>query len=229
MGWVDSLRKVAGPDKSEATPAERTEAARGVVQTSALAAAAVALAPLPILDIVAITPLQAAMVMGVGKVYGRTLDLTESKEVLVELASVCGAGLIARQVFTTATKFLLPGLGGVLSAPYAFAVTWAMGVTAIGYFEDIGGNKEKLRRVFENALAEGRRMFSKQAVEEFRRKRGSEVDSFVKSEGDPLTPEPASKESKAVPDEADAAPTSDQAPATPRSAPKRRRAPRRSS
>jgi uncharacterized protein (DUF697 family) len=228
MGWVDSLRKVAGPDKSEATPAERAEAARAVVQTSALGAAAVALAPLPILDIVAITPLQAAMVMGVGKVYGRTLDLKESKEVLVELASVCGAGLLARQVFTTATKFLLPGLGGVLSAPYAYAVTWAMGVTAIGYFEDIGGNKERLRRVFENALAEGRRMFSKQAVEEFRRKRGSEVDSFVKSDADPAPPGPAAKDAHSAPEPAAPTPSSSTDPAAPRSGPKRRRAPRRS-
>jgi uncharacterized protein (DUF697 family) len=229
MGWIDSLRKVAGPDKSLATPAEREEAARGVIQTSALGAAAVALAPLPVLDIVAITPLQAAMVMGVGKVYGRTLDLRESKEVLVELASVCGAGLLARQVFTTATKFLLPGLGGVLSAPYAYAVTWAIGVTAMRYFDDVDGNQERLRRVFENALAEGKRMFSKQAVEEFRRRRGSEVDSFVEEETAPApqaaipnAPQPAPKAKEPTGQiEPQAAPA--------RSAPKRRRAPPRRS
>ncbi len=221
MGWIDSLRKVAGADKQLATPAEREEAARGVVQTSALGAAAVALAPLPILDIVAITPLQAAMVMGVGKVYGRTLDLKEAKRVLVELASVCGAGLLARQVFTTATKFLLPGLGGVLSAPYAFAVTWAMGVTAIRYFEDVEHNEERLRRAFENALAEGRRMFSKQAVDEFRRKRGAEVDSFVRVESEDAAPPPEAG--------SDSPPAPPASPAEPKrrskAAPKRRRAP----
>ena len=217
MGWIDSLRKVAGPDRSAATPAEREEAARGVVQTSALGAAAVALAPLPILDIVAITPIQAAMVMGVGKVYGRTLDLKESKQVLVELASVCGAGLLARQVFTTATKFLLPGLGGVLSAPYAYAATWAMGVTAVRYFEDVDGNQERLRRVFENALAEGRRMFSKRAVEEFRRKQGDEVDSFVRVESDA---DPGGPPKQAG---AEAEPVEPRA--RPKPGPKRRRAP----
>jgi uncharacterized protein (DUF697 family) len=197
MGWIDTLRKAAGPDNASLSGPEREQAAKALVQVSSLGAAAITLAPLPVIDFVAITPMQASMVMAVGKVYGRTLDLKEARNVLVELASVCGAGLLARQVFTTATKVLLPGLGGVLSAPYAFAVTWAMGHTAMRYFEDREGNQGKLKRVFEDALAEGKRLFSREAVEEFRRKRGAEVDAFAKEAENPAEPEPAKAKPKA--------------------------------
>ncbi len=126
-------------------------------------------------------------------------------------------------MFTTATKLLLPGLGGVLSAPYAYAVTWAIGLTAIRYFEDVDGNQERLRRVFENALAEGKRMFSRQAVEEFRREKGTEVESFVKSD---VAPEEKSQPARS-PEAAPAKPRGVAAPSSPKrpSAPKRRRAP----
>lgn len=186
MGWLDTLKKAAqGPARTDLSPQEKARAGRELVQMSSLAAAAVALAPLPFLDIVAITPIQAAMVMAVGRVHGRELDLKEAKNVLVELASVCGAGLLARQVFATASKFLLPGLGGVLNAPYAFAVTWAMGQVAIRYFDDPELARGKLKQIFDDALAEGRRLFSREAVEEFRRKKGAEVEHFAREEAEP--------------------------------------------
>ncbi|MBS2029081.1 MAG: DUF697 domain-containing protein [Deltaproteobacteria bacterium] len=202
MGWLDTLKKAAqGPARHDLTPEQRKAAARDLVQMSSLAAGAVVLAPIPLVDFVAITPIQAAMVMAVGRVHGRVLNLKEAKSVLVELASVCGAGLLARQLFTTATKFLLPGLGGVLSAPYAFAVTWAMGQVATKYFEDPSA-RETLKQVFEDALAEGKRLFSREAVEEFRRKRGAEVDEFARDEAEaeaPAAPKPAKKAAKAKP------------------------------
>ena len=197
MGWLDTLKKAArGPSRQGLSVEEQKAASRELVQMSALAAGAITLAPLPFVDFVAITPVQAAMVMAVGRVHGRELDLTEAKSVLIELASVCGAGLLARQVFTTATKFLLPGLGGVLSAPYAFAVTWAMGQVATRYFEDPSA-RDKLKAVFEDALAEGKRLFSREAVEEFRRKRGPEVDAFAAEEAAP-TAKPKKRKSAAA-------------------------------
>jgi len=187
MGWLDTLKKAAqGPARHDLTPEERKAASRDLVQMSSLAAGAVVLAPIPLIDFVAITPIQAAMVMAVGRVHGRELELKEAKTVLLELASVCGAGLLARQLFTAATKFILPGLGGVLSAPYAFAVTWAMGQVATKYFEEPSA-RETLKQVFEDALAEGKRLFSREAVEEFRRKRGAEVDEFARDEAEPET------------------------------------------
>jgi uncharacterized protein (DUF697 family) len=183
MGWIDTLKQAAqGPGRKGLSAAQKKEASRELVQMSALAAAAVTLAPLPFVDLLAITPIQAAMVMAVGRVHGREVDLKEARSILVELASVCGTGLLAQKLFATATKLLLPGLGGVLSAPYAFAVTWAMGQVAIRYFDDAGGAREKLRQVFDDALAEGKRLFSREAVEEFRRKRGAEVDAFASAE-----------------------------------------------
>lgn len=200
MGWMDTLKRAArGPARRDLSPAQQKEAARELVQMSALAAAAVTLAPLPIVDLLAITPIQAAMVMAVGRVHGREVDLKEARSILVELAGVCGTGLLAQKVFATATKLFLPGLGGVLSAPYAFAVTWAMGQVAIGYFDEEGGAREKLKQIFDDALAEGRRLFSREAVEDFRTKRGAEVEDFARAHAAPTQqPRPAARRKPAA-------------------------------
>ena len=199
MGWVETLKRATARDPGQPlTAAEREQAVLDVLQMSSLGAAAVTYTPLPLVDLVAITPIQAAMVMALGRLHGRTLTLAEGRTILVELASVCGAGLVARQLFTAASKLLLPGIGGMLGGPYAFAVTWALGRTAEGYFEDPAGTRERLKQIFQDALAEGRRLFSKEAVEEFRRKRGGEVETFAQQEARPEPP-PADGKKEAPP------------------------------
>lgn len=184
MGWVDSLKQAVGgaaPGSAPGGEADKRASVETVIRLSALGAAAITYAPLPFVDFVAITPMQAAMVAGIGRIRGRELSMKQATDLVVELASVCGAALLARQLFTTATKVLLPGLGGFLAGPYAFAVTWAMGRTADAWFLDPTGNKERLAQVFEEALAEGKRLFSRAALDEFRRSgRAGDAEAFTR-------------------------------------------------
>jgi uncharacterized protein (DUF697 family) len=179
MSWLGTLKDAATGKTRKFSAHERERAARDLIQMSGFAAATVTYAPLPVVDFVAITPIQAAMVMALGRVYGRELTMKESTNVLIELGSVCGAGLLARQIWTAASKLILPGLGGILAGPYAFAVTWAMGRTAMKYFEDPSGSRERLKKSFTDALEEGRRFFSVEKLNEFRKKYERKVRDFA--------------------------------------------------
>jgi uncharacterized protein (DUF697 family) len=122
------------------------------------------------------------MVMAIGRIYGRELDITQSKEILLELASVCGLSMLAQKSFATVSKLLLPGLGGFLAGPWAFTVTYGLGHMAIKYFEDKRATREALKSVFEDAMTRGKDEFSREKLEEFRKKRGDEVIAFAQQE-----------------------------------------------
>lgn len=194
MSWMDSLNAAT---KKKAKVSEREAISKDIVMMSSFASAAVTYAPIPGADFVLVTPIQASMVMAIGRVYGRTLDFEESKHILLELASVCGASLIAQKGFATASKLLLPVVGGlvagVLSGPWAFAVTYGMGKVAMNYFEDAQSTRQNMKRVFQDAVSEGKKLFSKEKLDEFRKTRGAEVEEFAKENADDAAPKKKKK------------------------------------
>lgn len=187
MGWMDSLNAAAKKGEKVA-PNERDTIAQDLVTMSSFASAAVTYAPIPGADFILVTPIQASMVMAVGRVYGRKMSMDEAKHVLLELTSVCGVSLIAQKGFATASKLLLPIVGGivagVLSGPWAFAVTYGMGKVAMNYFSDRHTTRESMKSVFDDAVSEGKKLFSKEKLEEFRKKQGRDVEDFAKREAD---------------------------------------------
>ncbi|MGQ0507539.1 MAG: DUF697 domain-containing protein [Myxococcaceae bacterium] len=181
MSWMDSLNAAARGAGRKLDPDDRERIATDVVMMSATGTAVLTLAPIPLTDFVVVTPVQAAMVLAVGRVYGRELDFDESKHLLWELASVCGVSLVAQKGFATLTKLLLPGLGGVLSGPYAFAVTYAMGTVSMRYFEDKKGSRELLGQVYKDAFKVGRKLFSREKVEQVRKKHGKDIRDYART------------------------------------------------
>ncbi|MFT3842013.1 MAG: DUF697 domain-containing protein [Myxococcaceae bacterium] len=186
MSWMDSLNAaVKDAGKKGKLSAEQTESiAQDLVTMSSFGAAAVTLVPIPFSDFVAVTAVQASMVTAIGRIHGRELTLEESKHLVLELASVCGAGLVAQKGFATLTKFLLPGLGGVLAAPWAFAVTWGMGNVAMHYFRHRELTREVLKGVFDRSVKQAKSVFTKEKFDEFRKKHGDGVADFVRQQGD---------------------------------------------
>lgn len=201
MGWMDSLN-AATKNAAKVPPAERDSIARDIITMSSFASAAVTYAPVPGADFVLVTPIQASMVMAIGRVYGRKLDMEEAKHVLLELGSVCGVSLIAQKGFATASKLLLPVVGGivagVLSGPWAFAVTYGMGKVASNYFSDRHATRESMKAVFNSAVDEGKKLFSTEKLEEFRKRQGRDVEDFAKADGAPKAKKrPAAKKKPA--------------------------------
>jgi len=165
MSWLDTLEDIRTKDFSKATAATRDKAAKDVVNLASYACAVVAVSPIPFSDAALMLPVQSAMVVTVGHIYGRKLTKAAAKDLLLELGATAGVGMLARQ----GIKALLPVVGALLTVPAAFAANWAMGRVAIEYFKDPSAPREQLKRVYEAARAEGSRLFSLDRFNAFRR------------------------------------------------------------
>ncbi len=111
-----------------ATKAEKIHA----VHTAAAAAAAAGggLAQVPGSDSAVITPIQVAMIVALGAAHGVPISKAAAAELILPFsAAALGRG---------ASQFLLgwlPGLGNILNAATAAALTEAIGWAADAYFE----------------------------------------------------------------------------------------------
>jgi uncharacterized protein (DUF697 family) len=160
MSWLDKLEEIRTRDFKKATPEEREQAARDIVNTCSYATAAVSISPIPFSDALLMLPIQSGMVVAVGHVYGRKLTSAAAGDLFAELGTVAGASFLARQ----GIKALLPVVGALLTAPAAFAATWGMGRVAMEYFKNPGVSKDVLAEVYRNAKREGKAVFSSEKV-----------------------------------------------------------------
>lgn len=100
------------------------------VRRAAVASGLVALSPIPILDLIPLTAIQATMVLTLARIYGRELTWKRGLEILATF----GAGLLGRTLFQQLSKF-----GGVpgwaLSASVASSATVAIGFAVMRWFE----------------------------------------------------------------------------------------------
>jgi small GTP-binding protein len=127
---------------------------RTLIYSKAAICAAVALAPIPVADILVLTPIQMAMVASIGYFHG----VEVSAERAGELMGVMGAGVGLREGARQLVK-LVPGYGLVVSAAIAFAGTVALGETANVWFSrqmkvDANELKELFARVATKAKHE---------------------------------------------------------------------------
>jgi uncharacterized protein (DUF697 family) len=102
---------------------------RALIYSKAGVCAAVALAPIPVADILVLTPIQMAMVATIGYFHG--VEVTPERA--TELMGVMGAGVGLREAARQLIK-LVPGYGLVVSASIAFAGTVALGEVANLWF-----------------------------------------------------------------------------------------------
>ncbi|MET0593617.1 MAG: GTPase [Polyangiaceae bacterium] len=102
---------------------------RTLIYSKASVCAAVALAPIPVADILVLTPIQMAMVATIGYFHGVEVSADRAGE----LMGVMGAGVGLREAARQLVK-LIPGYGMVVSAGIAFAGTVALGETANLWF-----------------------------------------------------------------------------------------------
>ena len=192
MSWLDTLAEIRKTDWSTVPEVERSATAREVVQMASYAAAAASVVPVPLVDAVLLLPIHTTMVMTVGHVHGRNLSDAEAKRVAVELSAVAGVTMAGRAALSALKKILLPGLGGVLAAPAAFAVTWALGRVANAYFTNPALSREDLKKVFSEAFREGKASYSDQERKE-REQKGEVGPDAAERAAAETEPEPEAK------------------------------------
>ncbi len=122
---------LADIDPERSSVESKRETAKQLSHIAATACAALALQPIPIADILIITPVQVLLVQAIGRVYGIPL----SAKTALEIATNLGLGVMLQQVFVAIVKVGVPLMGGLLVSTYVYTATFYMGKIAQIYFE----------------------------------------------------------------------------------------------
>ena len=133
IGELPEVAKVEGCRAMPRATAARRDVANDVVRSCSTLSVTVALAPVPLSDIVFIAPLQILMVTSLAYLAGRRWDTRTASEWIASVGVVGGAGFGLRWGARQLVK-LVPGAGSVISAGIAGAGTVGLGRTAVTYF-----------------------------------------------------------------------------------------------
>jgi small GTP-binding protein len=114
----------------QALPEYRWQLAWQTIVRSASISAAIALAPLPVIDFVPLVVTQSVMVVSIARIYNYKITPKRASE----LVATFGLGFLGRTLFQELSK--LGGLPGwLLSAAIASSTTVVMGYAAVRWFE----------------------------------------------------------------------------------------------
>ena len=113
-----------------ALPAYRRGLAWSATTKAGATAAAIAITPLPILDVFPLLAVQASLVLGIARIYGERITLVRARELLATF----GLGLLGRTLFIELSKLGGPP-GWLLAAAIATSTTVVMGRSAALWFE----------------------------------------------------------------------------------------------
>lgn len=142
--YAETFQRVLEGDYQDATPDERREAVREVIEMGSAAAAAAAIQPLPLLDVLLISPIQIGMVQAIGRVHGHRLD----QKSILEILSTFGASVLAQNLIISSAK-LVPFAGWIAAPAMAYSLTWAVGEVSEHYFAGGRGiEPAELREMF---------------------------------------------------------------------------------
>lgn len=145
-----------------ATEASREERALSAVKKFMVGNAVASLFPIPILDLVATTGVQLAMVRTIANIYEVPFRQDAAKEIVTTLITGIGTRATAVGLAVSLVK-VIPGVGtalGAISLPVLTgALTYAVGKVFILHFE-AGGNvlnldAKKMRTYFQQQFEEG--------------------------------------------------------------------------
>jgi len=113
-----------------ALPEYRWRLAWTAITGAASTAAVIALAPLPILDVIPLLAIQSALVLSIARIYQYDITLKRARELVVTF----GLGFLGRTLFQELSKLGGPP-GWLLAAAIASSTTVVMGYAAILWFE----------------------------------------------------------------------------------------------
>ncbi|MEZ4238117.1 MAG: hypothetical protein R3F59_18615 [Myxococcota bacterium] len=130
-----------------------------LVERCGYAAAALTILPIPGSEIIGVMPLHVGMVVGIANHHGRTITRESAMELVVQIGATVGLSLVGSRLATTAAKFVLPGLGGLVAAPFMFASTLGIGAVADAYFQHGDLPRDRMREVYKDAAASARSAF----------------------------------------------------------------------
>jgi len=130
-----------------------------LIERCGYGAAALTIIPIPGSEIIGVMPLHVGMVIGISNEYGKPLTRESAMELVTHIGATVGLSLVGSKIATTAGKILLPGLGGVIAAPFMYASTLGIGHVAKLYFEHGSLSDGAMKRAYDNAVKHAKSTF----------------------------------------------------------------------
>lgn len=131
-----------------------------IAEKCGYAAAALTILPIPGSEIIAVMPLHVGMVVKIGQIHGVDVDRDDAQHLIMRIGATVGLSLVGSRVATTAAKIILPGLGGLISAPFMYASTIAIARVAELYFARQGDVSEgDLKSLYKQTVKKARQSF----------------------------------------------------------------------
>ncbi len=132
-----------------------------IIKVFGATCAGVAIQPIPFADFFILTPLQAYMGTRIAAIRGVPVSETGAADIIKEIASVVGMGLLAQQLVIGGYKTFIPFLGALTTIPIVFGLTYAIGRVMDEYFQR-KAKKQKidsviLKQVWKDALKKGKK------------------------------------------------------------------------
>ncbi len=141
-----------------------------IILTSCLCAV-IATQPLPFADIFILTPIQIIMAGLLSKIRDKRSHENETagkriKELVEDIGLIVMGGQLAQYIAIGLYKIGLPFLGGFMTIPLVFGLTYGMGKTLDYYFKNIKqkslkDNKEEIKKIFQESRKEGKKIIKK--------------------------------------------------------------------
>lgn len=123
--------------------------------------AGVAIQPLPFADILILTPMQGYFATRIAAIHGIQLSDNEALDWVKEITGLVGLGIAAQQIALGIWKTVSFGLGGLLSIPLVYALTFAIMKVADAYFSHKAKNEKlseaRIKAIWKEAFKQGKK------------------------------------------------------------------------
>ena len=126
--------------------------------------AGIAIQPIPFADIFVLTPIQAYFASRIAAIRGVPVSESDAADWIKELIGIVGMGIIAQQMAIGIWKMVTFGLGGVLTIPLVYGLTYAVMKVSDAYFSAKARNEKlsdaQIKNIWKGAFGEGKKMGS---------------------------------------------------------------------
>lgn len=130
-------------------------------ETSTVAACISCIQPIPMADILVLTPLQTKMALQVGKIKGFEVSHERAQEMVREIIGTVWMS-VAAQVLIGSFSKVIPIAGAIMTAPLNYAATFAIGKVVDYYFDCLREGEVPSSEVMKDLFAEQFKVGKKQ-------------------------------------------------------------------
>lgn len=137
-----------------------------ITHTACATCAAIAVQPIPFADIFVLTPTQAYFASRIAAIRGVPVSESDAADWIKETIGIIGLGFVAQQIAIGIWKIVSGGLGGVLTVPLVYSLTYAIMKISDAYFSAKSRNErltnKQIKDIWKEAFREGKRKHSEE-------------------------------------------------------------------